>query len=148
MPRTLGGWNGGDLSDNLCPEVPPLGQASSRCYRRSLLWGLNGGVYWSCWCEALAGAIGKVLDDDVIEILVDRNNLLGTVNLIGHGEEIWGAEQGTKVLAERGMRPDLEADTELPDDTRLWAALQAVGGGTWGGCVYDVNAIVEALQKR
>ena len=99
--------------------------------------------------EALAGgAIGKVLDDDVIEILVDRNNLLGTVNLIGHGEEIWGAEQGTKVLAERGMRPDLEADTELPDDTRLWAALQAVGGGTWGGCVYDVNAIVEALQKR
>jgi len=99
--------------------------------------------------EALAGgAIGKVLDDDVIEILVDRNNLLGTVNLIGHGEEIWGAEQGTKVLAERGMRPDLEADAELPDDTRLWAALQAVGGGTWGGCVYDVNAIVEALQKR
>ena len=41
--------------------------------------------------------------------------------------------------------PQLSADPDLPDDTRLWAALQAVGGGTWGGCVYDTDAIVAAL---
>jgi hypothetical protein len=39
----------------------------------------------------------------------------------------------------------LAPDPELPDDTRLWAALQRLGGGAWGGCVYDVEAIVEAL---
>ena len=31
---------------------------------------------------------------------------------------------------------------------RLWAALQQVGGGTWGGCVYDVDAIIAALGPR
>jgi hypothetical protein len=40
----------------------------------------------------------------------------------------------------------LRPDPRLPDDTRLWAALQSVGGGTWGGCVYDVDAIVETLR--
>ena len=37
-------------------------------------------------------------------------------------------------------------DPNLPADTRLWAALQHVGGGTWGGCVYDVEAIVNKLE--
>ena len=26
-------------------------------------------------------------------------------------------------------------------------ALQRIGGGTWGGCVYDVDAIVAALTR-
>ena len=39
----------------------------------------------------------------------------------------------------------LERDSRLPDDTRLWAALQNASGGTWGGCVYDVDRIVELL---
>ena len=47
----------------------------------------------------------------------------------------------------RPPRDDLQPDADLPDDTRLWAALQAVGGGTWGGCVYDVEAIVAALKN-
>jgi hypothetical protein len=34
----------------------------------------------------------------------------------------------------------------LPDDTRLWAALQNASGGTWGGCVFDVDAIIELLE--
>ncbi len=42
-------------------------------------------------------------------------------------------------------RSDLVADPDLPDDTRLWAALQAVSGGTWGGCVYDVDSIASQL---
>jgi hypothetical protein len=42
----------------------------------------------------------------------------------------------------------LSSDPELPDDTRLWAALQNVGGGAWGGCVYDTDAIIAALTLR
>ena len=99
--------------------------------------------------EALAGGpIGKVLESDVVEIIVDRNRLEGSVNLVGHGEKIFGADEGTRVLAGRAARPDLSPDPDLPDDTRLWAALQQAGGGTWGGCVYDVDAITEALQRR
>ena len=55
-------------------------------------------------------------------------------------------EEGTQVLAERQPRPDLHPDAALPDDTRLWAALQNVAGGTWGGCVYDVDLILETLE--
>jgi hypothetical protein len=51
------------------------------------------------------------------------------------------------VLAGRPPRPDLAPDPDLPAETRLWAALQAAGGGTWGGCVYDVDAIVAALER-
>ncbi|HWN90587.1 MAG TPA: YjhG/YagF family D-xylonate dehydratase [Verrucomicrobiae bacterium] len=99
--------------------------------------------------EALAGGpIGKILEGDVVEIIVDRNRLEGSVNLIGHGEKIFGADEGTRVLAGRAPRPDLSPDPDLPDDTRLWAALQQAGGGTWGGCVYDVDAIAEALKSR
>ena len=43
-----------------------------------------------------------------------------------------------------GTRP-FQADPKLPADTRRWAALQQVGGGTWGGCVFDVEAILARL---
>jgi putative YjhG/YagF family dehydratase len=99
--------------------------------------------------EALAGGpIGKVLEGDVVEIIVDRNRLEGSVNLVGQGEKIFGADEGSRVLAGRAPRPDLSPDPDLPDDTRLWAALQQAGGGTWGGCVYDVDAIAEKLKPR
>ncbi len=99
--------------------------------------------------EALAGGpIGRVLEGDVVEIIVDRNRLEGSVNLVGHGEKIFGADEGTRVLAGRAPRPDLSPDPDLPDDTRLWAALQQAGGGTWGGCVYDVDAIAAKLKPR
>jgi putative YjhG/YagF family dehydratase len=98
--------------------------------------------------EALAGGpIGKVLEGDVVEIIVDRNRLEGSVNLVGHGEKMFGADEGTRVLAGRAPRPDLSPDPDLPDDTRLWAALQQAGGGTWGGCVYDVDAITAKLKR-
>jgi xylonate dehydratase len=98
--------------------------------------------------EALAGGpIGKVLEGDRIEITVDRVKLDGSVNLVGVGEEMFGAEEGTKVLAGRPMRADLAPDPRLPDDTRLWAALQNVSGGTWGGCVFDTEKILTALAK-
>ena len=98
--------------------------------------------------EALAGGpIGRVMDGDLIEIVVDRNRLEGSIDLVGRGETVFGAAEGARVLAARPPRPDLSPDPDLPDDTRLWAALQQAGGGTWGGCVYDVEAIIEALRR-
>jgi putative YjhG/YagF family dehydratase len=85
--------------------------------------------------EALAGGpIGKVLDGDLIEIVVDRNTLEGSVNLIGVD------------LYARPLRDDLQPDPALPDDTRLWAALQDVSGGVWGGCVFDTEAILRVID--
>lgn len=99
--------------------------------------------------EALAGGpIGKVRDGDVIQIAIDRINLVGSVDLIGEGDKIYGPEEGSLVLAARSPRPDLAPHPALPADTRLWAALQQVSGGTWGGCVYDVEAIVAALTPK
>src|SRR5581483_7833689 len=96
--------------------------------------------------EALAGGpVGKVRDGDRIRIVIDRNRLEGSVDLVGEGGTEFGPEEGVRVLARRAPRPDLAPDPDLPADTRLWAALQAVSGGTWGGCVYDVEAIVSAL---
>lgn len=97
--------------------------------------------------EALAGGpIGKVLDGDLIQIVVDRNRLEGSVDLVGHGETRFPPEEGTRVLAGRPPRRDLSPDPDLPEDTRLWAVLQQAGGGTWGGCVYDVDAIVDRMR--
>jgi putative YjhG/YagF family dehydratase len=98
--------------------------------------------------EALAaGPIGKVRDGDRIQIVIDRTQLEGRVDLVGEGETTFGPEEGAQVLARRAFRSDLAADPDLPGDTRLWAALQGASGGTWGGCVYDVDAIVGKLQS-
>jgi xylonate dehydratase len=98
--------------------------------------------------EALAGGpIGKVKDGDTIRIVVDRNRLEGTVDLVGADGRDFAPDEGARVLAARPPRADLSPDPDLPDDTRLWAALQQAGGGTWGGCVYDVDAIVAALKR-
>lgn len=96
--------------------------------------------------EALAGGpIGKIQDGDQIKIEVDRNRLVGSVDLVGDATGIHNADWGTAELLRRPHPGHLHADEKLPDDTRLWAALQAVSGGTWGGCVYDVDRILEVL---
>jgi putative YjhG/YagF family dehydratase len=98
--------------------------------------------------EALAGGpIGKVRDGDVIRITVDTNLLTGTVDLVGDGDAEFSPEEGADILAQRTAPADLAPDVDLPEDTRLWAALQRVGGGAWGGCVYDVDRIVAALER-
>ena len=98
--------------------------------------------------EALAGGpIGRVRDGDTIEIVIDRNVLQGTVNLVGEGDEAFSAEEGSRRLAQRSPRHDLRPHPDLPDDTRLWAALVQASGGVWGGCVYDVHAILEQLER-
>jgi dihydroxyacid dehydratase/phosphogluconate dehydratase len=97
--------------------------------------------------EALAGGpLAKVRDGDLIEIVVDRRQLSGTVNLVGCEGQRISADDANHLLRSRPAHPDLRPDPELPDDTRLWAALQQVGGGTWGGCIYDVDRIIEVLK--
>ena len=98
--------------------------------------------------EALAGGpVGRVRDGDWIEIVVDRNALHGTVNLIGEGPERFSADEGVRRLAGRQPRSDLAPHPFLPEDTRLWAALVQASGGVWGGCVYDTSAIVDQLAR-
>ena len=98
--------------------------------------------------EALAGGpLGKLMEGDMLRIKIDCRQLSGSLDLVGHGEDMFGPTEGTRVLGERNVRPDLSPHPDLPDDTRLWAALQACSGGTWKGCVYDVDAIVETLGR-
>lgn len=98
--------------------------------------------------EALAGGpIGKLRDGDQIQIVIDRNTLHGSVDFVGEGEERFSSEEGSRRLKLRQPHPQLQADPNIPADTKLWAALQAVSGGTWGGCVYDVERIVAKLTN-
>ncbi len=97
--------------------------------------------------EALAGGpIGKLRDGDLIHLVVDRNRLEGRVDFVGDGNEQVSPETGAEILATRPPHPGLAPDPDLPDDTRLWAALQNISGGTWRGAVYDVDRIVQTLE--
>ncbi len=84
--------------------------------------------------EALAGGpIGRVRDGDPIRIVIDRRAMTGTIDCLTD-------------FTSRPPHPDLAAHPQLPADTRLWAALQNISGGTWGGCVYDADTIIERLK--
>ena len=66
--------------------------------------------------------------------------------MVGENQNNYGKEWGDKELLSRNASLEIKPNENLPDDTRLWAALQDVSGGTWGGCVYDVDKIVETLN--
>jgi len=96
--------------------------------------------------EALAGGpIGKVRDGDMIEIVIDRAQLQGSINFVGEGDDRFSAAEGAIRLKNRVSREDLAPHPKLPEDTRIWAALIEASGGVWGGCVYDADAIVQKL---
>jgi putative YjhG/YagF family dehydratase len=96
--------------------------------------------------EALAGGpIGKLRDGDLIEILVNQQTQDGSIDFLGDDAAHLSREDGTRTLATRAPRPDLAADEKLPDDTRIWAALQDASGGTWGGAVFDADSIVRVI---
>jgi hypothetical protein len=83
----------------------------------------------------------------MIEIVIDRGDALsGTINMVGARGERLSPEECATLLASREPHPAVAPHPALPDDTRLWAALQRASGGTWGGCVYDVDRIVELLD--
>jgi len=97
--------------------------------------------------EGLAGGpIGKLRNGDVIEVIIDLMKLNGSIHFIGTDDHLVSPEEGASILAARAPHPNLAPDPNLPDDTRLWAALQAVSGGTWTGSIYDVDRIIEVLE--
>ncbi|MBM7553440.1 YjhG/YagF family D-xylonate dehydratase [Thalassobacillus pellis] len=97
--------------------------------------------------EGLAGGpIGKLKDEDIVEVSIDTKQLTGSINFLGTDENIVTAEEGSRILEGRDQHEGIRPHDHLPDDTRLWAALQKVSGGTWRGSVYDVDRIIETLE--
>jgi putative YjhG/YagF family dehydratase len=97
--------------------------------------------------EALAGGpLGKLRDGDLIDIEINRSSLDGQLNFVGVGDRLLTSDEANNLLLSRPAHPDLHAHPRLPDDTRLWAALQEASGGTWTGCVYDVDRIIAVLK--
>jgi putative YjhG/YagF family dehydratase len=83
--------------------------------------------------EAPHGPIGRLRDGDLIRVRIDTRSLEGAIDFVGD-------------IGELMSRPEPILPREhVPIDTRLWAALQAHSGGSWGGAVYDVDAIEAAL---
>ncbi|MCB1095085.1 MAG: YjhG/YagF family D-xylonate dehydratase [Verrucomicrobiae bacterium] len=88
--------------------------------------------------EAFAGGpIGKLRDGDRIRVRIDCKALEGSVDYLGEMAE----------LLAREPHPALRHHPDLSNDTRIWAALQNLSGGSWGGCVYDADSILKALTK-
>ena len=99
--------------------------------------------------EGLAGGpIGKLCEGDQLRLIIDGPAASGSVDLVGDGTTAFTAAEAAAELNRRPLRTDLAADPALPADTRIWAALQAACGGTWGGCVYDADTIATQLQAR
>ncbi|GAA3642500.1 YjhG/YagF family D-xylonate dehydratase [Microlunatus ginsengisoli] len=99
--------------------------------------------------EALAGGpVGKLRTGDLVRVRIDTAALTGSLDFVGRPGAELTPEQGAVELARREPTPGLAPHPELPADTRLWAALQEASGGTWGGCVYDPDAIVSALARK
>jgi putative YjhG/YagF family dehydratase len=98
--------------------------------------------------EALAGGpLGKLRDGDRIRVEIDTRKLHGKIDLVRESSSAAGGFEPDDVeLARRPSRPDLAPDPDLPDDSRLWAALQTASGGVWGGAVYDVPKILAVLE--
>ena len=97
--------------------------------------------------EALAGGpLGKLRDGDLIAIQIDRAALAGSVDLVGTAEGPLDQQGAVLLLNERAPYPGLAPHPQLPADTRLWAALQSVSGGTWAGCIYDSERILTVLE--
>ena len=97
--------------------------------------------------EALSGGpIGKLRDGDLVEIVIDRATLHGTVNFVGEG----GVNVGRRGRC---------ADSPGPAVPRpIWRPIPACrttpacgrrcrtsSGGAWGGSVFDVEQILKVL---
>ncbi|MED4226262.1 YjhG/YagF family D-xylonate dehydratase [Neobacillus cucumis] len=97
--------------------------------------------------EGLAdGPIGKLKTGDLIEVYINTKELEGHLQFLGTLENEVTPEEGSAILSKRSVNPNVKPSPQLPDDTRLWAALQSVSGGTWRGSIYDVDRIIEVLK--
>ena len=89
--------------------------------------------------EAWAGGpLTRVRDGDAIRLVVDTRKLEGSIDVVAPG--------AAEVFA-RPSHPNLQPDSRVPADTRLWAALQNASGGSWGGCVFDADRISLLLDR-
>ena len=94
--------------------------------------------------EAWAGGpLGKLRDGDLLAVRIDTRNLDGSVDFVAPA-----GGDATAELAARPLNPKLAPNPEMPADTELWAALQSVSGGSWGGCVYDTARIKQLLTPK
>jgi len=97
--------------------------------------------------EALAGGpIGRLRDGDLIEVVVDRQDGSARVDLVGTADRELDRSAAAELLGSRPPHPYLRAHPGLPADTRLWALLQEASGGSWGGCVYDVDRVAAVIE--
>jgi putative YjhG/YagF family dehydratase len=95
--------------------------------------------------EAWAGGpLGKLRDGDRLRVRIDTRKLEGSIDFVAPA----GSFAPEHELARRSPSEKLVRNPAVPDDTRLWAALQSVSGGSWGGCVYDTDRITELLATR
>lgn len=89
--------------------------------------------------EARAGGpLGKLRDGDIVRIKIDTRELTGSIDAISLSVE---------ELNDRTILPGLRTPPDIPNATRLWAALQNASGGSWKGCVYDADRIASLLEK-
>ncbi len=144
LPRPHGLRHGRDLRHHLRASLSRLRQARRCPHRRPLQRRLHRRLHRACRRPKPSPEVPSVrcAKATISEIVIDRVNLTGSVNLAPNGDHA----EGARLLAER-QPENLHADADLPPETRLWAALQDASGGTWGGCVFDVDAIAERLQS-
>ncbi|WP_414664260.1 YjhG/YagF family D-xylonate dehydratase [Horticoccus sp. 23ND18S-11] len=93
-----------------------------------------GHVSPEAWAD---GPVARVRDGDRIRLHVDTRTLEGSIDVISPEAAEFDA---------RPRHPSLRPDPRVPDDTRLWAALQNASGGSWGGCVYDADRVTRLLE--
>ena len=140
--------DGGDLPADLRAPVSPLRRKGRPRHGRTILGRLHRSVHRS---RQPRGARGRA----------DRAaRRRGPDPGRGRPRGVWSrpsTSSGTRTRS--GTRPRLRQcsrrgrsattsrrDPRLPADTVLWSRLQSVSGGLWGGCVYDVEAIVRRLS--
>jgi dihydroxyacid dehydratase/phosphogluconate dehydratase len=85
-------------------------------------------------------------DGDVLRVRIDSRRLEGSVDFV-RGSHTTASADPAAELAARPICEKLVPNPNLPADTELWAALQSVSGGSWGGCVYDVPRIKARLNR-
>ena len=141
------GRNGGGGTGGTCPETPFMGKEVALLTDARFSGVSTGACIGHISPEALAGGpIGKVKDGDLIEIKIDTHNLCGSINLVGTDENKLSPDKIQQTLKSRKINPKLTADVRLHHDTQLWAALQNISGGTWGGAVYDSQKIIDVIK--
>jgi xylonate dehydratase len=92
-----------------------------------------GHVSPEAWAD---GPVARMRDGDTVRLVIDTRRLEGSVDVVAPGPAEFTA---------RPRHPSLRPDPRVPADTRLWAALQNASGGSWGGCVFDVERIERLL---